>query len=476
VIVQATDRPDRRAERVGPVVFAGAVVAFIAVCAPVVWRGAPLADDFVNCLMPSGQGFERYLTASWARLGMVRLARFLEILVTSGVCRSLPFGVAIAVPLVLTLAVAVLVRGLLRDVGTPPAWADAGGALWLLQPLGTEAALWPAALHVPLGLTLALLALRWHTRGSHARAALAGMAAAMSVEQVILALPLAAWLGTPVRNRNRATIAAGTVSLGMLLVFALFPGEDVRFRAGPAERIVALIRDPVFLVGFPAVGLGIHSIPMAVWWALPWTLFVLSAGAWLGAAAARRFPIGPGINRRDLIRAIAATAILLALANAPVLLTVPHEGSPRIFTPTWLILVVMFFAVAARVRWQRPWLAGALGGIFAAGAVLSLALSVSVRLASADFMERSAHLLAARIPDGAEVAVCGVRRTVTMPAPRGAFAIHELLFDWSARNALIYYTGRRATFHLAGDLWPQPCPDAADVDAVIWFDELLAGP
>jgi uncharacterized MnhB-related membrane protein len=462
------------AERVGRLTFVAALVVFLAVCGPVVLRGAPLADDFTNCLAPLSVGLEGFVAASWRRLGMVRTVRFLEILLTTGVCRTLPFGVAIAVPLVLTLAVAVLVRGLLRGIDTPRAWADVGGALWLLQPLGTEAALWPAALHVPLGLTLALLALRWHTRGAYARAALAGMAAAMCMEQVIFVLPLAAWLVAPVRNRNRAAIAAGMVSLGMLCVFALFPGNDVRFRAGPAERIVALVRDPVFLVGFPAVGLGLHSIPLAVWWALPWTLFVLPAGAWLGAAAVRHFPIGPGINRRDLMQAIAATAILLALANAPVLLNVPHEGSPRIFTPTWLILVVVFTALAARVRWQRPWLAGALGGIFAAGAVLSLALSVSVRLASADFMERSARVLAARVPDGAEVAVCGVRRTVTTPAPRGSFAIHELLYDWSARNALVYYTGRRATFHLAGDLWPEPCPNEGDVDAVISFDELLA--
>ena len=164
----------------------------------------------------------------------------------------------------------------------------------------------------------------------------------------------------------------------------------------------------------------------------------------------------------------------MALANAPVVLTVPHEGSPRVFTPTWLVLVVVLTTFAARVRWRRPWLLGVVGGTFAAGAILSLALSVSVRLAAADFMERSAHLLAARLPDGAEVAVCGVRRTVTTPAPRGAFAIHELVFPWSARNALVYYTGRRATFQLAGELWDRPCPDAGDVDVVIAFDELLA--
>jgi hypothetical protein len=240
------------------------------------------------------------------------------------------------------------------------------------------------------------------------------------------------------------------------------------------ERLVALIRDPVFLVGFPAVGLGVHSIPIAAWWALPWTSLILPAGAWLGMVTARRLPIGSGIDRRDFVWAAGATVMTLALANIPVLLTVPHEGSPRIFTPTWLILVVAFTLWAARVRWRRPAVLGLVGGTFAAGAVLSLLLSVSVRLASAEFMERSAQVIAARVSDGAMVAVCGVRRTVVTPAPRGSFAIHDLLYDWSARTALVYYTGRRVTFGLAGELWPHPCPDAADVDAILSFDELLA--
>jgi hypothetical protein len=446
------------AEHIGRVVFVSALLIFVAVCAPVAWRGAPLADDFTNCLAPGGNGLEGFLAASWDRLGMVRPARFLEILITTGVCRTLPFGVAIAVPLLLTLVLAGLVRGLLRDIGTPQPWIDFGGALWLLQPLGTEAALWPAALHVPLGLTLALVALRWYHRGHHGRAALAGLGAAFSVEQVILAMPLAAWLVTPDRHRTRATVVASAISLGALLTFALFSGADPRLQVGLGERIAAL-GDVVFYAAFPAVGLGLHSIPLAVWWALPWSISILAAGAVLGVIAARRVPAGAGFARHDIVWGFLAVGTLVVLVNAPILLTVPHEGSPRLFTPTWLVLVVVFATFASRVRWRRPWLLGVVGGTFAAGAILSLALSVSVRLASADFMERSAHLLAARLPDGANVAVCGVRRTVTTPAPRGAFAIHDLLFDWSARNALLYYTGRQATFHLAGELWGPALPE-----------------
>src|SRR5215207_4360312 len=163
------DMPAQQADanRAGRGVFAAAVAAIIALGLPVIWRGAPLGDDFNNCLAPLEMGLPAFAAASWDRLGMIRPARFLEILLTTGVCRALPFGVAIAVPLLLTLAVALLVRGLLRDLDTPAPWPDIGGALWLLQPLGTEAALWPAALHVPLGLVFALIALRFFRRGHH---------------------------------------------------------------------------------------------------------------------------------------------------------------------------------------------------------------------------------------------------------------------------------------------------------------------
>ena len=70
------------------------------------------------------------------------------------------------------------------------------------------------------------------------------------------------------------------------------------------------------------------------------------------------------------------------------------------FAPTWLILVVAAATVCAHVALASAGLLGAAGGLFAAGAVLSLVFSVSVRLASADFTERSARLVAARVPDG----------------------------------------------------------------------------
>ena len=114
--------------------------------------------------------------------------------------------------------------------------------------------------------------------------------------------------------------------------------------------------------------------------------------------------------------------------------------------------------------------------VFAAGAVLSLAFSASVRLRSGDFTARATRVIAERIPDGGRVAVCDVQRTVVQPTPRGAYAVHEFLEDWAAERALQYYTGRHATIYLAGNLWDRPCPAASDVDAVIRFDDLLAAP
>jgi hypothetical protein len=62
---------------------------------------------------------------------------------------------------------------------------------------------------------------------------------------------------------------------------------------------------------------------------------------------------------------------------------------------------------------------------------------------------------------------------VVEPAPRGAFAVHEFIYDWAAADALAFYTGRHVQFRLAGTLWAQPCPAPGEVDLVVPFDELL---
>jgi hypothetical protein len=458
-------------------VLVAVVLLFVALCLPVVVRGAPLADDFFNCLEPQRIGLGSSLAESFERLGVLRRAHLAEIVITTEVCQHLPFGVAIAVPLVLTLVVAGLLVGLLKDLGAPAPWPQLAGAAWLLQPLGTEAALWPAAIHVPLGLALALAALRLHRGGRHGWGVTAVAAAALSVEQVVLALPLAVWLVVPPDRRRRAMITTVVVIAGLAIGFVVWPGDDPRIRATLGQRIAELIVDPGFLVKFPAVGLGVHSISLAVLWAFPASAFVVACGGFLGAR------LGPGLlsgpDRSDTVqlrRTIMAGLGLVVAVNIPVVLAVPHQGSPRLFAPTWLVISGIFGSVGPVVRWRRPRFWGLVTGVVAAGALLSLAFSVWVRLETASFTVSASRQIARVVPDQAVVAVCGISRTVVEPAPRGAFAIHEYLDEGTARRSLSYYTWREIEFVLAGQvLGDRPCPRVGDVDRVMSFSELVAG-
>jgi hypothetical protein len=448
---------------------------FVAVSLPVVLRGAPLADDFVNCLQPQRDGLGTTLSASVERLGVLRKAHLLEIVITTTACQYLPFGTAIAVPLALTLTVAVLLRGLLRDLGIPSPWPELAGALWLLQPLGTEAALWPAALHISLGLALALAALRLHRAGHHVWGSLAVVGACLSVEQVILALPVAVWLITPLERRRAALASTVSVVVIVLALALAWPGEDPRLRPSISERLTGALRDPAFLPRFAGVGFGFQSIPLALTWAFPVSAAALAAGGVLGfrLAPAAFATARARTERRGVLRTLLAGLALTAAINVPVVFNVPQQGSPRLFAPTWLVIsgVVGVIGPLVRVRRPRPW--GTVAGVFAAAAILSLSLSVWVRVESAGFTESASRQIAAVISDDAHVGLCGVSRTVVEPAPRGAFAVHEFIYDWAAPEALSYYTGERATFSLAGDLWADPCPSVPEVDHVFSFPELV---
>ena len=143
-------------ERTGRVVLARHGRCVHRDCHPAPVAARPTADDFNNCVAPRELGLDGFMIASWRQLGAIRPARFVEILLAAGVCGSLPFGIAILVPLLLTVIVALLARGLLLDLGTPGMCANVGGTLWLRQPLVTEAGRCPAALHVPLRLAFVL--------------------------------------------------------------------------------------------------------------------------------------------------------------------------------------------------------------------------------------------------------------------------------------------------------------------------------
>jgi hypothetical protein len=476
--VRTVERKKRaRASRPGMVLFVLVAALFVAVSLPVVIRGAPLADDFTNCVQPQRTGLGSTLGDSLQRLGAARKAHLLEILITTEVCQHLPFGFAIGISLVLTFAVALLLRGLLRDLGTPDPWPEVGGALWLLHPVGAEAALWPAAMHVPLGLALALAALRLHRSGRHVLGALAVAGACLSVEQVVLALPLAVWIMTPRDLRNQAFAWTVSVVIVLLVAFVASPGDDPRLHLALSERVAGALRDPGFLVLFPAVGLGLQSIPLAVAWAFPVSVVLLAAGGLLGFRLGMvMFANEPArTDRAGAMRTLVAGLGLAAAVNVPIVLNVPHQGSPRIFAPTWLVIAGVVARIASQLHVRRPRLLSTAAGVFVPATLLSLAFSVWTRVESANFTESASNQIAAAIPDGAVVGVCGIQRAVVQPALRGAFAIHEFVFDWAARDALFYYTGRRAEFRLAGEPWDdRQCPAVGEVDRVIPFSDLVA--
>src|SRR4029434_3433819 len=106
----------------------------------------------------------------------------------AGLCQRIPFGFVILIPLALKLGVALMLRGLLRDLRLPAPCPEIGAALCLLEPLGTEAALWPSALHLHLGLGLALGALRLYRRGRLGWAAVVTLAACPRAEPCRLRL------------------------------------------------------------------------------------------------------------------------------------------------------------------------------------------------------------------------------------------------------------------------------------------------
>jgi hypothetical protein len=465
----------QRSSQASRILLLGVAGLFLLVTLPVVVAGQPLADDYHTCLRPTQVGLDGFLGESTLRMGAVRPARFVEIFVIAPLCQRVPFGLVILVPLALTLLVGLLLRGLLRDLGLPPPWPEVGAALWLLHPLGTEAALWPSALHVPLGLALALVALRLYRRGRHGWAAAATVAACLSVE-IVLAFPLAAWMACPREQRRRAAAVATGIALVLVPAYALWPGTDPRSAVPLTDRIVAVFSDPGWYVRFPAAGLGLHSIALAVWWAFPASVAILALGGWVGARFGPRLlgdgPTDPPPGRQALLCHVAATAALVALVNVPLMTTLPRGHTPRTFTPTWLILAALVPVAASRVRWRRVRAVAAAGGLFATAALLSLALSVSVRLQTADFNQDATRYLARRIADGGVVAVCDVPRTVVTPAPAGSFALHEFAYDWAAEDAMRYYAGRDAEVRLGGPLWGTRCPDPGGADLVVGFDEL----
>src|SRR4029450_9470347 len=125
------------------------------------------------------------------------------------------------------------------------------------------------ALHVPLGLVLALAGLRLYVRSRLLPAALLSLAGSLRLGQGPLPRPLAVWVSTPERHRWRATLLSGTVAIGLLAIFVHWPGLSTRTAVPLTDRLIAIVTDPIWYLQFPAVGTGAVSIPLAVRWAFP---------------------------------------------------------------------------------------------------------------------------------------------------------------------------------------------------------------
>jgi hypothetical protein len=470
------DRSSTSGLRERAIVFV-ALAVLLSVSAPVIWHGAPLADEYHLCMRPQLEGgYGPYLSHIWGDTGVVRPARLVELFLVSELCHAVPFGAIIIVPLLIKIAVAWLLLGLLRDLRLPSPWPAVGAALWLLEPLGTEAALWPAALHVNLGLGFVIGGLRLHSRGHAVAGALATLAGCLSVEQAIFALPLATWLVTPPAHRRGATLASVLVAVAVIGAYATWPGVNPRQDVPLAERLALMIK-PAWYVVFPVVGLGLHSGLMGFIWALPWSLPFVIGSAWAG------WRYGPRLFGRDGASGwsgplqswwfpAASAAALLLLVNLPLIVT--EVGySPRTFTPTWLVLAGLLATGGSCLPAQRYRLAGLAAGTFAAFAVLSLALSAWVRVETVAFNRAALGWIAEQTEDGAVVAICNVERTVVEPAPSGAFHLHA--FHSENGNALLFHTGRRGQFRRSGErYWGSPCPDLEGADLVVDFRQLTA--
>jgi hypothetical protein len=478
----ATERTERHARssaaRALLLTTAGLVLL---VSLPVILRGAPLADDYTACVDVARRGLADHVAWMFRFTGVVRPARYLEVALIGAACPHRALGVLIAASLLMTIGIAFIVRLLLHDLGVLSPWPELGAAVWLLQPLGAEASLWPSALHLPLGLTLALLAVALYRRGHTVAGVVAGAVACLCAEQIIFALPAAAWLITPPPRRVRALAAAAIASVLVLVAYQRWPGTDPRAPLSIGEMARNAFRAPFFYVRLPAAALGVHSVPLAIAWAFPGSVLVLGLGAAAGFGVGPRLfgthgnARGPGGPPGSMRRIGAAAVMLTVLLNIPVVVTYPHATSGRVFTPTWLMLSIVGAMAGSRVRWRRLRLAGAVGGFAAASALLCLALSAWVRVRTADIAEASFRWLGARVPQGGMLAICDVQRAMVSYAPIGDFHTSEFLHIWLAEVALRYHAGVDARVRQGGQYWDARCPDVRGADLVVTPAQILDG-
>jgi hypothetical protein len=264
------------------------------------------------------------------------------------------------------------------------------------------------------------------------------------------------------------------VALVVLIAYSTWPGSNPRQALTLPQRMHNVISDPDWYVLFPVFGLGLHSGALGFEWAFPFSAIILIGAAIVGAVFVPWVLTedrAPPLRRKAVVSGVLSVGALVVLVNVPLIVT--QVGySARTFTPTWLVLSGAAAVGGSHVTWRRKRILGALAGTFAAMALLSLALSASVRVRTDEFDRAAARWIADRTENGDIVAVCDVGRTVVDPAPLGAFHLHAL---HSTSGAWIeYYTGRVVEVRRSGlRYWGSRCPDLRGANLVIRFPALV---
>ena len=91
--------------RVGRALLLTTVIAVTLVALPVIVRGAPLADDYAACVDVARRGLVDHITWMFGFTGMVRPARYLEVVLIGSLCGRVHLGLVIAVPFALTRSI-----------------------------------------------------------------------------------------------------------------------------------------------------------------------------------------------------------------------------------------------------------------------------------------------------------------------------------------------------------------------------------
>ncbi len=92
------DRRGITADLAGRVFLAVAAACFVLIALPVVWRGAPFADDYAACVGVAERGVLGFFAFDSQTWGVVRPMRLLEFALLGLLCRHVPFGIIMLIP------------------------------------------------------------------------------------------------------------------------------------------------------------------------------------------------------------------------------------------------------------------------------------------------------------------------------------------------------------------------------------------